>query len=77
MDVTPFVGVWIEMIPGIECTGIALVTPFVGVWIEIPLPAIISSSKIIVTPFVGVWIEIAIKSEVLSTFRHSLRGSVD
>ena len=33
--VTPFVGVWIEIIRIIDLLPIPLVTPFVGVWIEI------------------------------------------
>ena len=33
--VTPFVGVWIEIIKGIADKIRKLVTPFVGVWIEI------------------------------------------
>ena len=35
-DVTPFVGVWIEIIIGAGSSAHRSVTPFVGVWIEIP-----------------------------------------
>ena len=34
-NVTPFVGVWIEIFLTIEGLTAAKVTPFVGVWIEI------------------------------------------
>ena len=33
--VTPFVGVWIEMLLLLSDLPVMLVTPFVGVWIEI------------------------------------------
>jgi len=33
--VTPFVGVWIEILYIPCCYQLLLVTPFVGVWIEI------------------------------------------
>ena len=35
MEVTPFVGVWIEIMPYCNINTTNLVTPFVGVWIEI------------------------------------------
>ena len=34
MEVTPFVGVWIETENGQKDSLKSLVTPFVGVWIE-------------------------------------------
>ena len=38
MDVTPYVGVWIEIVECINCEeGECMVTPYVGVWIEIRL----------------------------------------
>ena len=37
MAVTPFVGVWIEILISTLCNMSLLVTPFVGVWIEILL----------------------------------------
>ena len=56
-QVTPFVGVWIE----IERMGLhsrcRRVTPFVGVWIEIFSGEPAEINHWIVTPFVGVWIE--------------------
>ena len=56
-DVTPFVGVWIEIVfEFLFCSKIS-VTPFVGVWIEITKDCFNSMSNQ-VTPFVGVWIEI-------------------
>ena len=33
--VTPFVGVWIEIVQTVEIQIRIIVTPFVGVWIEI------------------------------------------
>ena len=59
--VTPFVGVWIEILSNIEDPHAFTVTPFVGVWIEIA-SAILRCSAVFVTPFVGVWIEIVILS---------------
>ena len=35
-EVTPFVGVWIEICEPSHACELNLVTPFVGVWIEIP-----------------------------------------
>ena len=57
--VTPFVGVWIEIIEVPAGTTAADVTPFVGVWIEID-QHIRATACSTVTPFVGVWIEIAV-----------------
>ena len=55
--VTPYVGVWIEILTRSVETALYLVTPYVGVWIEIP--AVRSACKFLeVTPYVGVWIEI-------------------
>ena len=56
--VTPFVGVWIEIIRLCQkrLNG-RTVTPFVGVWIEIRYIDV-DGEKMTVTPFVGVWIEI-------------------
>ena len=56
-NVTPLVGVWIEIFDCLLYTHIDKVTPLVGVWIEI----IVSSdgkTQLGVTPLVGVWIEI-------------------
>ena len=55
-SVTPFAGVWIEIILVLLLPAQSSVTPFAGVWIEI-LSMILSSSIFIVTPFAGVWIE--------------------
>ena len=38
-DVTPFMGVWIEIVIEREANHFAAVTPFMGVWIEIILDA--------------------------------------
>ena len=56
LDVTPFVGVWIETCHFNRWLGCLIVTPFVGVWIE-TFPAYLISCRWLVTPFVGVWIE--------------------
>ena len=56
-SVTPFAGVWIEMLEGSGFDLTQMVTPFAGVWIEIFY--VTSYSQFIsVTPFAGVWIEI-------------------
>ena len=56
--VTPFVGVWIEiLLDHINCCD-SSVTPFVGVWIEIKVIKFLKTLEN-VTPFVGVWIEIS------------------
>ena len=54
--VTPFVGVWIEIIFSICNRCNQFVTPFVGVWIEIIHQSLLITGQT-VTPFVGVWIE--------------------
>ena len=54
--VTPFVGVWIEMLLQSRRAQNNKVTPFVGVWIEITEMKA-SCTWTLVTPFVGVWIE--------------------
>ena len=56
-NVTPFVGVWIEILENSPFSISDLVTPFVGVWIEI-LYSSRDGTGTSVTPFVGVWIEI-------------------
>ena len=57
LNVTPYVGVWIEMLLRFWFLVRFSVTPYVGVWIEMVL---INSScpESLVTPYVGVWIEI-------------------
>ena len=76
--VTPFVGVWIEIMIILSVAHNDLqVTPFVGVWIEI-ISNILIFSTVSVTPYAGVWIEIWFHLLCVSvSFRHSLRGSVD
>ena len=37
INVTPFVGVWIETLAQPSSNVISSVTPFVGVWIETPV----------------------------------------
>ena len=56
LDVTPFVGVWIETGIKSDVLCIPSVTPFVGVWIETTC-RYLARSRLQVTPFVGVWIE--------------------
>ncbi len=56
--VTPFAGVWIEMLIIHSFSGKCVVTPFAGVWIEM-LIIHSFSGKCVVTPFAGVWIEIS------------------
>ncbi len=63
LDVTPYVGVWIEIVYGGCCGTLGDVTPYVGVWIEITLPGLCTVSAD-VTPYVGVWIEIVSLSSV-------------
>ena len=55
--VTPFAGVWIEILFIEPLKLPPVVTPFAGVWIEILFiePLILPP---VVTPFAGVWIEI-------------------
>ena len=75
--VTPFVGVWIEIIRNQYLHVVVGVTPFVGVWIEIDGKWIENTADI-VTPFVGVWIEIRfLRKDERHHRRHSLCGSVD
>ena len=75
--VTPFAGVWIEIIKLSRNSLQIYVTPFAGVWIEIPLSDV-NWSRIAVTPFAGVWIEIEfVKEHEVIGNSHSLRGSVD
>ena len=76
-NVTPFAGVWIEIVVRVISVGSYIVTPFAGVWIEI----IIAPRTVklwAVTPFAGVWIEILCKKLALDIVSgHSLCGSVD
>ena len=75
--VTPFVGVWIEILNFTKTVPAETVTPFVGVWIEI-VGSDHASAERLVTPFVGVWIEISkFGTMELHLWSHSLRGSVD
>ena len=77
INVTPCVGVWIEIIMGAVKNGTLSVTPCVGVWIEI-LVGCSACFPVHVTPCVGVWIEINMgKAIVVGQKGHSLRGSVD
>ena len=60
LHVTPYAGVWIEIV--ILCLPQAgfKVTPYAGVWIEISVIMPLFNSAI-VTPYAGVWIEILSK----------------
>ena len=76
--VTPFTGVWIEIVAGALVGAIRQVTPFTGVWIEINLTGIITSSAQASLPSR----ECGLKLYRLScrwcvTAGHSLHGSVD
>ena len=77
-NVTPFTGVWIEIIGYWNSIYKGFfVTPFAGVWIEIDL-TIATNLTAEVTPFAGVWIEIYMHFAYAdSQDGHSLRGSVD
>ena len=75
--VTPFAGVWIEILAQQDMIALRAVTPFAGVWIEMIWPSS-SLAAVIVTPFAGVWIEMA--SNLCGTGKsvgHPLRGGVD
>ena len=55
--VTPYAGVWIEIVNLGMGRKWRLVTPYAGVWIEI-FEALDRFYSGIVTPYAGVWIEI-------------------
>ena len=77
MEVTPYVGVWIEIDITPEQIIEIMVTPDVGVWIEIECALDVSVWKI-VTPYVGVWIEIFLRRrEQFMLVCHPLCGGVD
>ena len=77
VDVTPFVGVWIETFAVPILSRVSFVTPFVGVWIETHVPLEEGGEKT-VTPFVGVWIETQdTHLSVSLDHSHTLRGCVD
>ena len=75
--VTPFAGVWIEILNPCIYTPSHVVTPFAGVWIEITHNVYLQIF-FTVTPFAGVWIEIIhYLQNGFQYASHSLRGSVD
>ncbi len=75
--VTPFAGVWIEIMLLTEGWDCPAVTPFAGVWIEICL-SFLGKPSTWVTPFAGVWIEIdGIFYPTHVPIGHPLRGGVD
>ena len=77
MEVTPFVGVWIETYYALNNTHKLPVTPFVGVWIETARPRPLRNLTP-VTPFVGVWIETPeVIVSLVPVTSHTLRGCVD
>ena len=77
IEVTPFVGVWIETSLSSLSSADLMVTPFVGVWIE-TLIVSRNSPLAFVTPFVGVWIETFDFSHIShASLSHTLRGCVD
>ena len=55
--VTPYAGVWIEIVRYTARLMYSMVTPYAGVWIEIWILSNMSLEKW-VTPYAGVWIEI-------------------
>ena len=55
--VTPYAGVWIEILTDTTLKSDAIVTPYAGVWIEIVF-TMIQALDTSVTPYAGVWIEI-------------------
>ena len=65
-SVTPFAGVWIEMIAENRRWQQVSVTPFAGVWIEI-LELQRGYHGVSVTPFAGVWIEM-VSSRTLNLY---------
>ena len=74
--VTPYAGVWIEMIVSNNDSRLFCVTPYAGVWIEIEItPYISSRSESLPTRECG--LKFFQKSTIGFDHRHSLRGSVD
>ena len=76
-NVTPFAGVWIEIVDVNRKALRISVTPFAGVWIEIfiDIPLTFYYN---VTPFAGVWIEMSPAYLSPDTLKgHPLRGGVD
>ena len=63
-NVTPLVGVWVEIRYHDGRKKSRKVTPLVGVWVEI-VPMMSSLTSKYVTPLVGVWVEIMSESGVL------------
>ena len=75
--VTPFTGVWIEILDTFQVDFGNTVTPFTGVWIEI-ISSVHLASHLRVTPFTGVWIEIRTPRPLSrSMTSHTLHGCVD
>ena len=75
--VTPFTGVWIEILYWEDVIKTLGVTPFTGVWIEIVTVGY-GSGLNVVTPFTGVWIEILwVWGRNGSKICHTLHGCVD
>ena len=59
-QVTPYAGVWIEILYLKDNAYTEYVTPYAGVWIEMTYYYLILKF-ITVTPYAGVWIEIGNK----------------
>ena len=77
IQVTPLVGVWIEINYRKLSPYSCMVTPLVGVWIEIVL-VVCGVLVSCVTPLVGVWIEMFEFQFIRKRFNcHSPCGSVD
>ena len=76
IQVTPFVGVWIETVYRKRQPSRKNVTPFVGVWIE-TFGQCQKNTLGRVTPFVGVWIETEREIQIQRFRGHTLRGCVD
>ena len=63
--VTPYAGVWIEILDSGVITTVSKVTPYAGVWIEIGAYSH-GNRFYAVTPYAGVWIEIIIFFDTFS-----------
>ena len=76
--VTPFAGVWIEILVRSFISSPIFVTPFAGVWIEIEAyrDKLVCCYKSLPSRECGLKLRFMV-SLVIPASRHSLRGSVD
>ena len=75
-NVVPYVGTWIEILPGQSGHNAFSVVPYVGTWIEI-FRTYWWNNGAGVVPYVGTWIEIRDDRWNPGWFGRSLRGNVD